>query len=70
MCVSANEMTAHYDCFGVFTLNFLLPHLHSEMHACGAGFLLLMYTSSLRSNNQSLNTTGVVFTLIGLSHWC
>lgn len=70
MCVSENDTTADYDCFGVFTLNFLLPHLHSETCACGPGFLSLMYTSSLRSYNQHLNITGAVFTLIVVSLWC
>lgn len=70
MCVSENEITAHYDCSGAFTLNFLLPHLHSEMRAHVAGFLSLMYASSLRSCNQPLNNTGAVFTFIAVSHWC
>lgn len=70
MCMSKNDVTADYDCFGVFTLNFLLLHLHSEMHACGPGFLSLMYISSLRSYNQHSNITGAVFTLLAVSHWC
>lgn len=70
MCVSENEITAHYDYFGAFTLNFLLPHLHSETWACVAGLLSLMCASSLRSYNQPLNNMGAVFTFIVVSHWC